>query len=267
MSDFDRFTDFLLEASASYHAPPETPRDAIWASIESSMGGGGESAEPAESEAAFVAAAASYHEPPVTPHEEMWGRIGPAWELRRSAGVQVREPDHARRRVVMRWVTGLAIAASLVIAVAMGRNPDGRKAAGPNAAGSFTARGAQVAAATPQAAPRGREVAVRYATAKHLGRVETLLASFRADAARAEAAVEVSGWARALLGETRLLLDTPVERAPRESALLRELELVLAQIATLTPESPGFERDLVVAAIARQGTISRLRAAASPGST
>ena len=257
MSDFDRFTDFLLEAAASYHAPPEAPRDAMWASIESNMRRDPE-AEPPASDAAFVAEADSYHEPPVTPHEEMWRRIGAAWELRRSAPAEVRQADPPARRGVMRWVTGLAIAASLVIAVAMGRD----------SAGSFATDGQQVSAGTSEPRTRrGREVAVRYATAKHLGRVETLLASFRADAARADGALEVSGWARQLLAETRLLIDTPVERTPRESALLQDLELVLAQIATLGPESPAFERDLVVAGIARQGTISRLRAAASPGST
>jgi len=265
MSDFDRFTRFLLESATRYHAPPEAPREEMWASIASGMAPNVGSGPP-ESDAALVAAAASYHEPPVTPHEVMWRRIEPAWGMRSAPPVKSHEANPARRRRVTRWLPAIA-AASLVIGVAIGRNSVG-------SSGSRATDGSQVSTRTPavrdesgaSSEPTAREVALRYATVKHLGAAETLLASFRADADQPEGAIEVSGWARELLADTRLLIDTPVERSPRERALLEDLELVLAQIATLGPDTPAFERAIVVEVIERQGTLARLQAVAAPGS-
>lgn len=121
-----------------------------------------------------------------------------------------------------------------------------------------------------------RDVAIGYATAKHLGRAETLLTSFRADviavdeadpADRDRGTVVLAEWARDLLADTRLLLDLTDDRPAGERALLEDLELVLAQIARLGPEAPAFERDLVADEIDRDGTIARLRAAAPPGAS
>lgn len=121
-----------------------------------------------------------------------------------------------------------------------------------------------------------RDVAIGYATAKHLGRAETLLTSFRADVIAADEAESPDGdrgtvvlaeWARDLLADTRLLLDLADDRPAGERALLEDLELVLAQIARLGPEAPAFERDLVADEIDRDGTIARLRAAAPPGAS
>jgi hypothetical protein len=105
------------------------------------------------------------------------------------------------------------------------------------------------------------------ATVRHLGQAETLLTSFRADGGEGgdDLTLATSGWARELLGETRLLLDLPLERAPREVELLEDLELVLAQIARLGPDGPAFERDMVADGLERLGTIARLRAASPPG--
>jgi len=266
MSDIDRFTRFLLEAAAHYHDPPATPCEAMWASIEG--GGAGTAAEEApDDEVALVSAAASYHTPPVTPHEDMWRRIAPAWELRRARLVPVAPPEGGgeggvrvgHHRFVTRWLPAIA-AASLVVGVAIGRTSIRCPSAAPPAAAtgpSASDEESRVATA--------REVALRYVTVRHLGQAETLLAAFRADADESEQVVDVSHWARELLGDTRLLIDTPGARTSRERALLEELELVLAQIAALGPESPTFERAMVANEIERQGTLARLQAVASPG--
>jgi len=212
-----------------------------------------------ESDAALIEAAGSYHPPPVTPREDMWQRIEPAWALRSTAPVTARGAHPARRRVAMRWLAAV-VAASLVVGLAIGKH----------SVGSRATEGSQIATpastGTERPASTAREVALRVATVRHLGEAETLLASFRADADRPRAAVDLSGWARELLANTRLLIDVPVQRSHRERALLEDLELVLAQIATLGPDTPAFERDIVVEGIERQGTLARLQAAAPPGS-
>jgi hypothetical protein len=175
----DRFVEFLRRTAAEYNAPPPTPRDEMWSSIEATLeGAGGESEsdapDPSVAGAAVVelsddplsTAAGEYHAPPSTPREEMWGRIEAAWQMRRSAAPQAREaglgalppspipeleePEPARsdrRRSATPWITGIAIAASLVIGIAigqrsadpLGRDPGGATVARGDAAGAVNA--------------------------------------------------------------------------------------------------------------------------------
>ncbi len=117
---------------------------------------------------------------------------------------------------------------------------------------------------TPAARGSSRDVALRIATARHMERAETLLTAFETGL-ESDDTGDLASWARTLLGETRLLLDSSSSRPARERSLLEELELVLAQIAGLSDDAPGFERDLIVKGLERQGTIARLRAAAPSG--
>ncbi len=284
MSDLDRFTEFLVHAAASCNAPPPTPREEMWALIQTSIGSDDRDACDVREDGDLAGAAADYHAPPVTPHEDMWNRIDPAWELRRTAPVEAREAgldelpetpwgdlgDPGRRSMAARWGAVIGIAASLVVGIVLGRTVLVPTESAPIVAAVDTTdeSGAQLpsVASTTRASSRWH-VAVRLATAKHLGQAETLLTSFRADAGGTgdDLTIATAGWARELLGETRLLLDLPVERASREVELLEELELVLAQIARLGPDAPAFERDIVADGLERQGTIARLRAASPPG--
>jgi hypothetical protein len=79
--------------------------------------------------------------------------------------------------------------------------------------------------------------AYRVAVARHLARTETLLASFRSDAANGEVDGSMGEWAGQMLSTTRLLLDSPAADDPRLRVLLEDLELVLAQIAALPRRS------------------------------
>lgn len=333
----DRFVEFLQREGAAYHEPPVTPRDEIWEAVEAGWLEA-RTAVASEENAPVDPAALAYNEPDAAPREEMWPRIEAAWRLRASVGPAAREagldeltdvhaktdrraPSHERRTVGL-WIAGIAVAASLVLGVVIGRGTVPFGGSGPQVAGVDSTVGAPANDAVPQestAVPDGsafaagpdtdpadaagaplesgprlvsddlasadatestpgdvqgeergdsrldadrRNRVVRYATARHLGRAETLLAAFRTDADDDEAGLaNLAGWARDLLGETRLLLDTPVDRSPEEQALLRELELLLTQIGQLGPGAPTFERELVEEGIERQGTLQRLRAA------
>jgi len=82
----------------------------------------------------------------------------------------------------------------------------------------------------------------------------------------------LSSWARQLLQDTRLLLDSPAGEDPRRRRLLEDLELVLAQITRLgaaaeatRPQGSVAERELIDGTIRRGQVLSRLRSAAPAG--
>ena len=70
-----------------------------------------------------------------------------------------------------------------------------------------------------------------------------------------------SAAARQLLAGNRLLLDSPAARDAPTRRLLEDLELVLAQIAQLSPGSPGEDLKLIREGIERGDVIPRLRSA------
>jgi hypothetical protein len=114
------------------------------------------------------------------------------------------------------------------------------------------------------AAPASGEVpgslAYRVAALQHLTTTESLLASFPHDV-RAGRSDDVSRWARGLLTDTRLLIDSPAGADPQMAKLLEDLELVLAQIANLSAEQPAGELQLIQDGIHQNDVLLRLRAA------
>jgi hypothetical protein len=123
--------------------------------------------------------------------------------------------------------------------------------------------------ATTPAAPRGTGEAVsatfRLAALEHLVKTEVLLTSFQVDARAGRVDYGLELWARELLSTTRLLLDSPAATEPRLEGLLRDLELVLVQIAQY-PESRGpGELELIDQALLDNDVITRLRLAVPSG--
>ena len=116
---------------------------------------------------------------------------------------------------------------------------------------------------------------------RHLAKAEALLVSYRADSVDASIDARLAAWARPLLGDTRLLLDSPAANDPRRRRLLEDLELVLAQVARLAPrtgtvagaatDSAGptdrTERQLIDGALRRGQLLPRLRTIVPVGTT
>ncbi|MBD0321598.1 MAG: zf-HC2 domain-containing protein [Gemmatimonadetes bacterium] len=128
----------------------------------------------------------------------------------------------ARKQVRFPWLRS-AIAAAAVLALGIGI---GRMSNGPE----------RLDTTVVQAPARGTSMtsdAYRVAVAQHLSRTETLLTSFRAEAAAGQVDASVADWAGQMLANTRLLLDSPAANDPMLRTLLEDLELVLAQIASL----------------------------------
>jgi len=164
------------------------------------------------------------------------------------------------RRIHFPWLqAGAAAAAVLVLGIGIGRMSKGPERLP-------TARVEAPAPGTPMTGD-----AYRVAVAQHLTRTETLLTSFRAEAAGGRVDASAVEWAGQMLSTTRLLLDSPAADDPRLRTLLEDLELVLAQIAALptrtdTPSTTHTEVDLARRAVEEKQLLPRMQTLAPAGS-
>jgi hypothetical protein len=74
----------------------------------------------------------------------------------------------------------------------------------------------------------------------------------------------MSAWARDLLSNTRLLLDSPAAVDPERRRLLEDLELVLVQIVQLAPANTA-DRAMIDRALEHDHVMTRLRTAVPAG--
>lgn len=267
-------------ARGAYNPPPPTPREAIWAGIETARAArlnGAASSRPSGTE--FAAA---------EPGEERAPRRGIA------------------PRGIPWW--GVGIAATIVLGIGLGRiafvsGPQGETTTAPAVVhlgeepivvepgtpteGAVEVTGENVATDPPldpgptqpptrlaelpaEAAParRGPQTEARpfrFAALEHLVRTELFLTGFLVDARTGQLDADLEGGARELLAETRLLLDSPAAEEPRLGDLLLDLELVLAQIARF-PENPTLaEFELIDQALVENDVVTRLRLAVPSG--
>jgi hypothetical protein len=104
-------------------------------------------------------------------------------------------------------------------------------------------------------------------TVRHLSDAEALLTSFRTrTSADRQMDAQMAKWARDLLTNTRLLLDSPVANDPQRRPLLEDLELVLVQIVQLSPGSTPQDHELIEKTLQQEHVLTRLRTAIPAGS-
>jgi hypothetical protein len=169
------------------------------------------------------------------PREEMWAAIT-------RARAEARRAAQARRRTM--WV-GIGMAATLVVGVAIGRYVPRESALPP-------------VAAAP-AAPRATG-AYDVASAQHMTRAEALLVSYAHPVDGSAGDSLFTGWARDLLSNTRLLLDSPAANDAARRRLLEDLERVLVQMVQKSPaESDADVRAHVERTVDRTQILTRLR--------
>ena len=109
--------------------------------------------------------------------------------------------------------------------------------------------------------------AYQLTTVRHLSEAEALLTSFRTrTTADQQMDAQLGSWARQLLSNTRLLLDSPVANDPQRRPLLEDLELVLVQIVQLSPGSTPQDRELIEKTLQHDHVMTRLRTAIPAGS-
>jgi hypothetical protein len=197
-------------------------------------------------------AAREYNDPPETPRDAMWERIvamRTAEEAEKTERVNVLPLRHLRP---LRFAAG--IAALLALGIGLGR---------------LSVPEAPVAvpgAVATQTSPRSSTAAYQLATTEHLGQSEAFLTLFRASLRGPGGNQQLaSATARQLLATNRLLLDSPAAKDGNTRLLLQDLELVLAEIAQLSPQSRSRDFDLITQGLERGGVMSRLRTAVPSG--
>jgi hypothetical protein len=206
-------------------------------------------------EARLREAAREYNEPPETPREAMWTAI-------QSERLEARKQDRAPANKVrslpflrpLSWAAG--IAALLGIGVGLGRLSSPARPSTPLPTVATSTGEAKVNAA-----------AYRLATTEHLEQSEAFLTLFRASVRRGGDERVASAAARQLLATNRLLLDSPAAQNGRTKLLLQDLELVLAEIAQLSPRPTSGELELINDGLENGGMMSRLRTAVPSGTS
>lgn len=196
-----------------------------------------------------------YNPPPTAPRDQMWAVIEARRSGRRDAqagqgGLSWRARAGGLRRLA--WPLG--IAALLALGFGLGRLSQQREPA-PT----------QALAPAGAAEGTGSSAALAGAALQHFSRTETFLTGFRLEATARVPDPALLAGARDLLGTTRLLLDSPDLRDQRVRQLLRELEVVLAQVAQLQAEPTQEDADLIVRELDKQGVLPRLRTSIPAG--
>ena len=192
-------------------------------------------------------AALTYRKAPEPDFDGMWEGIDARMAIGDGqpiiAGSIARRPSRIAQR--------LAIAATLVIGIALGR------------ASMFVGAKPATAPVTHVASnatlePQPYEVE----TSKYLGQTAALLIALPSEVKAGRADEAYVNRAGELLSRTRLLLDSPAASDPQMRNLLEDLELVLAQVVRLQNNTTSrTELDLISRALEQRDVIPRLRTA------
>jgi hypothetical protein len=191
--------------------------------------------------------AQTYNEPTGNvPREEMFASIAAA----RAAGptTENRKPTTTSPRFVSR-AAWLGMAATLLIGVAIGK---------------FTLQKENAPRVAVVVTPQTDTASRSYTTAANaqLVRAEALLTAYGASGANSTMNKQLSSWARDILSNTRLLIDSPAAEDPARLKLLQDLELVLVQMVQRSPTAGAAEeRSHIERSIERTQMIPRLRSA------
>lgn len=191
-------------------------------------------------------AARSYRVPPNADFDAMWQRVE-----REVFGPPVRN-GHGHWRTPSWRVFSVGLAASLVLGVALGRLTT-RDAVTPATA---------TAVAATDSSPVARGVYAQAAT-ELLDKTTLLLTSLSTEARSGLDDMQFTVQALELLTTTRLLLDSPAASDGRFRDLLEDLELVLAQVASLRSARGREEIELITDALLERDMVPRIRSAAA----
>jgi hypothetical protein len=285
----DKFEEFLKKAAQSYNVPPaRTPREDMWSAIQT---------ERAAGPRVVYGGGSPMREAPVRRFgSRIWIGAAAAAVLLLATGVGLGRWSASSRTPSPVAAVNPAKSGSLpspidgtpanTSTVDGGRVPAGHPIDGGNGAASL---GAAVATGAGPQTNGGRQVAdagdngrspsrgssgnsntasaYQLTAVRHLSEAEALLTSFRTrSSADQQMDAQLGTWARELLSNTRLLLDSPVANDPQRRPLLEDLELVLVQIVQLSPGSTPQDRELIERTLQHDHVMTRLRTAIPAGS-
>ena len=278
----DKFEDFLKKAAQSYNVPPvRTPRDEMWSAIQAKRsagprvvyGGGSVGRAPERRFGSRIwlgAAAAAVLLLATGVGVGRWSatsgtpaRVAPSNP--ESVNPQPALPGDAGNTATSE--AGRNVASSGTSTERANVRP---RSVAPRGAGTGLetiqlASGARGTSAPPSPS-NGTSSAYQLTAVRHLSEAEALLTSFRTrTTADQQVDAQLGSWARELLSNTRLLLDSPVANDPQRRPLLEDLELVLVQIVQLSPGSTPQDRELIEKTLQHDHVMTRLRTAIPAG--
>lgn len=278
----DNFEEFLKKAAHGYNAPPaRTPREDMWSAIQ---------AQRAAGPRVVYGGGSPVHESPARRFgSRIWVGAAAAAVLLLATGVGL-----GRWSASSNTQAAVAVANPPKIVSPSTATPQPATAGmfeGPTAAATNQPKGGEPDAPAsgirvakgggllPQnrgnpanelinGLPTNASASAYQLTAiRHLSEAEALLTSFRSRSnADQQMDAQLGTWARELLSNTRLLLDSPVANDPQRRPLLEDLELVLVQIVQLSPGSTPQDRDLIEKTLQQDHVMTRLRTAIPAGS-
>jgi hypothetical protein len=280
----DKFEKFLKQSAQSYNAPPaRVPRDEMWSAIQAQRaagprvvyGGGlrapGASPRRFGARVWFGAAAAAMLLVATGVGIGRWT----APPAPRSAGIEiigpviVAPPDQTggSAEPTIGPANQQNVATTGARSGSLPRSDAARSGASRGSVRSALAGSGEsrVATTAGQDSPASAS-AYQLTAVRHLSEAEALLTSFRAhNPADQQMDAQLGAWARQLLTNTRLLLDSPVGNDPHRRPLLEDLELVLVQIVQQSPGSAPQDRELIEKTLQQEHVLTRLRTAIPAG--
>jgi hypothetical protein len=263
----DKFEDFLRKSAQSYNVPPaRTPRDEMWSAIQAKRSAGPR----------VVYGGGSLRQPSARRFgSKIWLGAAAAAALLLATGIGLGRwsaTNDSPGKVAIRVNTAPGEPnPNAVLNGATTEHPTLRTptivSANPGS-GSESARvaSARRGTATPSAPGSASSSAYQLTAVRHLSEAEALLTSFRTRTTTDQQMdAQLGTWARELLSNTRLLLDSPVANDPQRRPLLEDLELVLVQIVQLSPGSSPQDRELIEKTLQHDHVMTRLRTAIPAG--
>ena len=283
MTEDERIDEIIRNAASEYNRPPVTPRDEMWTAIQAARQTPGPSLH-------VIAGGASTG---YTTHRSFstrfaWIGMAAAAAILVAVGVGIGRWTN-RPAVATVKQNPIAVIADAPAPVTVPADDEIRSAPAPTTAQPTTAQPApaQPARRTPEEIRRDPKFTnvkpmtplnpvfanngppnanlYQVATLRHLADAEALLTSFSLEGRDATVNKNFAEWAKGLLSNTRLLLDSPAGDDPRRAKLLQDLELVLAQIVQLSPGAAATDRELIQGSIQEGQVITRLRTAIPAG--
>lgn len=270
MSD-EQFEEFLKREAQAYNPPPAAvPRDEMWETIRAQRTARG--ARPAAGTPRFGAAMPTPKDKPTLKYASL---IGMAATLLLGIGIG--------RYALQRDAAVSELASQIELAMkgnvqstspfpdsmpdgpleAVNR-PDASLVTLGSAPTRVVTRSASVATRTGPAESVAGEsnAALQIVSRDHLSRAEALVSVVAASPADAAMDSLTGRWARDMLTNTRLLLDSPAGDDPVRRRLLEDLETVLVQLLQRTGGAVD-ERALIDRTLERTQLLSRLRSGAA----
>lgn len=248
-----QFEDFLKRNAGDYNAPPAaTPRDEMWASIARARAPK-RIVRPTRRYAPWIGMAATL----------LIGIGIGRFALSTSAPVDIAQADSASRAADATPVTEVRDAADDSTRTI----PETEAPQGDAGRGSLDAPVTRLVSAPTQrtlpAATRAEpNTAFTLASRDHLQRAEALVSVVAATPADATMDSLTGKWAREMLTNTRLLLDSPAGDDPVRRRLLEDLETVLVQLIQRSGTAVE-ERELLDRTLERTQLLTRLRTGAA----